>query len=205
MVARAGFCSLALFCVFALATPLMAQPRPNSITFEEGEEGWMLLFYGSTFDDWVMAGDAEWRIEDGAIISDSGGRGLLHTIDEYSDFELLVDFLAAPGTNSGIFVRTTPNPTDMLEDAYEINIAPPEHDFPTGSVVQRQRVEGMGESDDWRTYHIEMIGGHLKVWLDGEPIVDYEDPEPIESGYIGLQHNQGRIAFRNVKLRYLDF
>ena len=177
--------------------------RPNSITFEEGEDGWMLLFYGSSLDDWTAAGDAEWRVEDGAIVADPGGRGLLLTVDEYDNFELLVEFLADPGTNSGIFLRTVSAPGDVRKDCYELNIAPPENAFPTGSFVGRRKVEGLGEVGDWRQYHVEAFDGHFKVWLDGELILEYEDPEPIEKGFVGLQHNQGRIAFRNVKIRYL--
>ena len=177
--------------------------RHNAITFEDGEEGWMLLFYGSSLDDWTVAGDAEWRVEDGAIVADSGGRGLLLTVDEYDNFELLVDFRADPGTNSGIFLRTLRSPADMQKDCYELNIAPPENAFPTGSLVGRRRVEGLGEVDDWRQYHVEAFDGHFKVWLDGELILEYEDPAPIEKGFVGLQYNQGRIAFRNVKIRYL--
>ena len=175
--------------------------RPNAITFEDGEEGWMLLFYGDSLADWTSSGDAEWRVEDGAIVADSGGRGLLLTIDEYANFEMVVDFLADPRTNSGIFLRTVPNPTNVQEDTYELNIAPPDHPFPTGSLVARKKVEGIDEFDDWRTFHIEAIDGHIQVKLDGEPILEYEDPAPIEKGYIGLQHNEGRIAFRNIKLR----
>ena len=67
-----------LAVILALASgPLAVAQRPNAITFEEGEEGWMLLFYGNSLDDWTPSGDAEWREEDGAIVSDSGGRGLL--------------------------------------------------------------------------------------------------------------------------------
>lgn len=197
-----GPLALALLMAIGAVGGAQAQ-RPNAITFEEGEEGWMLLFYGNSLADWTRSGDAEWRVEDGAIVADSGGRGLLLTVDEYENFEMVVDFLADPGTNSGIFLRTVPNPSDMQRDGYELNIAPLDHPFPTGSLVARMKVEGVEEVDDWRTFHIEAIDGHIKVKLDGEPILEYEDPEPIEKGYIGLQHNEGRIAFRNIKFRRL--
>ncbi len=205
MVNRTILWTLALLVAAAgLSAQLSSRSqRPNSITFEEGEDGWMLLFYGSSMDDWTAAGDADWRVEDGAIVADSGGRGLLLTVDEYDNFELLVEFLADPGTNSGIFLRTVSAPGDVRKDCYELNIAPPENAFPTGSLVGRRKVEGLGEVDDWRQYHVEAFDGHFKVWLDGELILEYEDPEPIEKGFVGLQHNQGRIAFRNVKIRYL--
>ena len=195
-----GPLALALLMAIGAVGGAQAQ-RPNAITFEEGEEGWMLLFYGDSLADWTSSGDAEWRVEDDAIVADSGGRGLLLTVDEYENFEMVVDFLADPGTNSGIFLRTVPNPSDMRKDGYELNIAPLDHPFPTGSLVSRKKVEGVEEVDDWRTFHIEAIDGHIKVKLDGEPILEYEDPEPIEKGYIGLQHNEGRIAFRNIKFR----
>jgi len=197
-----GPLALALLMAIGAVGGAQAQ-RPNAITFEEGEEGWMLLFYGDSLADWTSSGDAEWRVENDAIVADSGGRGLLLTVDEYENFEMVVDFLADPGTNSGIFLRTVPNPSDMQKDGYELNIAPLDHPFPTGSLVSRKKVEGVEEVDDWRTFHIEAIDGHIKVKLDGEPILEYEDPEPIEKGYIGLQHNEGRIAFRNIKFRRL--
>ncbi len=197
-----GPLALALLMAIGAVGGAQAQQH-NAITFEDGEEGWMLLFYGTSLADWTISGDAEWRVENDAIVADSGGRGLLLTVDEYENFEMVVDFLADPGTNSGIFLRTVPNPSDMQKDGYELNIAPLDHPFPTGSLVSRKKVEGVEEVDDWRTFHIEAIDGHIKVKLDGEPILEYEDPEPIEKGYIGLQHNEGRIAFRNIKFRRL--
>jgi hypothetical protein len=190
-------------CVLVLlAVAAGAQQRPNSITFEDGEEGWMLLFYGSTLDDWTVYGDAEWRVENGAIVSDSGGPGLLLTVDEYENFEMVVDFLADEGTKSGVFLRTAAEPVGA-EDFYEVNIAPPAHPFPTGSLAGREKVEGIEEYDDWRQLHIEVYEGEIDVRLDGDLILEYRDSSPIASGYIGLQHNEGRVAFRNIKIRSL--
>jgi len=183
--------------------PLEAQ-RPNALSFEDGEEGWILLFYGSDLEGWTSAGDVDWRVEGDAIVASSGGQGLLTTEDAFDSFELKLDFRAEPGANSGVFLRVQPNPKNVTTDAYELNIAPPENPFPTGSLVQRVKVEGVEESDEWRSFHIVAAGPHFEVKLDGETILDWTDPNPIGSGVIGLQHNQGRIAFRNIKLRYLD-
>ena len=188
----------------ALATPSLGQ-RPNSLSFEEGEQGWMLLFDGRSLADFTVSGEADWRVVEGEIVAESGGISLLLTLDEYSDFELQVDFLADPGTNSGIFLRTGERPSDVSKDCYELNIAPPDNPFPTGSLVGRKKVEGAGELDDWRTYQVEAIGGRIKVRLDHELVLDYEDPSPVAQGFIGLQHNQGRVAFRNLKVRRLDW
>ena len=65
--------------------------------------------------------------------------GFLMTTTEWADYELHVEFQAPPQTNSGIFLRTPLKPTNPASDCYELNIAPPDNPFPTGSFVGRQK------------------------------------------------------------------
>lgn len=207
----------ALFVLAAAAASAGAQPH-NRLSFEEGEEGWMLLFDGRSLEGWDEVGEGSWRVEDGALVADSGEDGirLLVTEDDYSDFELRVDFLAEPETNSGVFLRVVTDADGKPRDMVELNIAPPENPFPTGSLMRvrlgadgapsfglTERVAGVAHADQWRTFHVIAEGGRIQVELDGEPLVELQDPEPLERGLIGLQHNQGRIAFRNIKVRLL--
>ena len=195
-----------LSCVLVASfwmAPAGAQ-RPNALSFEDGEEGWLMLWYGSDLDGWTVAGDAEWKIEDDAIVSDSGGMGFLVTEEVFDSFELKLEFLADLGTNSGVFLRVPKIPANVKTETYELNIAPPDNPFPTGSLVQRVKVEGVEERAEWRSFHVVAHGGHFEVSLDGEELVNWTDPSPVRKGAIALQHNQGRIAFRNIKFRYLD-
>jgi hypothetical protein len=41
------------------------------------------------------------------------------------------------------------------------------------------------------------------VELNGEKVLEYKDPQPKSTGFIGLQFNQGPCEFRNIKLRPL--
>jgi hypothetical protein len=66
-----------------------------------------------------------------------------------------------------------------------------------------QKVADAGELDDWRTLHLIVEGGRIEVRLDGAAIVELVDPDPLPAGRIALQHNRGRVAFRNVKVRRL--
>jgi hypothetical protein len=202
----------------ALASALTAtawSQRHNTVSFEEGEEGWYPLFDGKSLDGWTIAGDADWQARDGEIVVENGGVSLLLTDETFSDFELKVDFLAAPGTNSGIFLRVTKKELSEGVRAYELNIAPPDNAHPTGSVMHIEMGAGgatkfgaahtvdAGESTEWRTFDLVARGDRLTVSIDGKPVSELVDPEPIAEGHLGLQHNQGKVSFRNLKIRRL--
>jgi len=176
----------------------------NRLTPEEAADGWLLLFDGESLFGWRKAGDADWAVVDGAVRVTQGEVGLLHTSAEFGDFHLKADFKAAAGTNSGIFLRTSPKPRDPAVDAYELNIAPQDNPFPTGSLVKRAKATAVAEgADAWHTFEVRAEGPRWTVWLDGQQVLDYTDPQPLRRGYIGLQHNSGQVEFRNVKLKPL--
>jgi hypothetical protein len=178
--------------------------EPNTLTPEELDDGWILLFDGKTTYGWRPVSEADWQVTDGVISASQGEPGLLRTTSQWGNYVLKVDFRSAPGTNSGVFLRTSPEPSDVTTKCYELNIADPaDNEFPTGSFVQRQRAEGDHDSDQWQTFEVTADGGHFVVKLDGKQVLDYTDPEPLGRGYIGLQFNEGKIEFRNIKLKPL--
>ena len=173
------------------------------LTREEVLDGWIALFDGETMFGWRPQENANFRIEDRAIVVDEGDQCLLCTSTQFSDYVLKLEFRSDPDTNSGIFLRTPPKPTDVNRSCYELNIAPQDNPFPTGSFVQRKKVEGQGGDDAWHAYEVTMDAGHIVVKLDGEQIMEYVDETPVGRGFIGLQHNKGRVEFRNIKLKPL--
>jgi len=197
--------SLYLFLTVALAaTASNAAAQPNTLTPEELAEGWILLFDGETLFGWRAASDANWGVADGSISVSQSDPGLLITTSQFGNYELKVDFRSAPGTNSGVFLRTSPKPTDVTSKCYELNIADAaDNPFPTGSFVQLQRCQGDHDSADWQTFEVTADGGHFLVKLDGLLVLDYTDPKPPGRGFIGLQLNSGNVEFRNIKLKPL--
>ena len=179
---------------------------PQVLTAEELAGGWIALFDGATLFGWQPHSKADWKVEDGAIVVTSGEKGLLCTSVRYSDYVLKADFQAAKGTNSGIFLRTAPvvGKDDITTKCYELNIAPSDNPFPTGSLVGRQKAKEVSESDAWQSFEVTVDGGKVTVKLNGDEILAYEDPMPIGRGHIGLQLNEGRVAFKNIKLRPLS-
>jgi hypothetical protein len=128
---------------------------------------------------------------------------------------LSLEFRAPEKTNSGVFLRTASEPTDPGRDCYELNIAPAENPFPTGSFVKRQKVKSPsldpspqsrgGETErEWHLFRVTAWGGWITVELDGARVMDYTDKSPVRIGHIGLQSNQGPVAFRNIRLRPIE-
>jgi Domain of Unknown Function (DUF1080) len=97
-------------------------------------------------------------------------------------------------------------------DCIELNIAPPDNPFPTGSLVQRQKLEpaelekqlGTFDPAQWHTFRIRMQGDNIAIELDGKKILEYVDDSGLRHGHISLQHNAGHVEFKNVRLRPLD-
>ncbi len=197
--------SIATVILLAPACPAFsAETKPNTLSPEEIAEGWILLFDGHSLFGWEPTSKADWKVADGAIAVSDGEKGLLLTTSQFADYELVVDFRAAQGANSGVFLRTLADPGDVKTDCYELNIADPaDNSFPTGSFVQRKKAEGIKTSTDWQRFEVTACGGKLAVKLDGREVLDYEDPKPVRRGHIGLQLNSGKVEFRNVKLKPL--
>jgi len=85
----------------------------NNLIGKEAEEGWKMLWDGKTTQGWRGARldnfpETGWEISDGLLSvlgseSDgSKGGGDIVTKDQYSDFELKLDFKLTKGANSGI-------------------------------------------------------------------------------------------------------
>jgi hypothetical protein len=202
---RLNFLACAFALLFCAASQLRAADQ-NSLSPQELADGWILLFDGETTYGWEAGGKADWKVADGVIAASKGDGtpSLLATTSEFGDYVLKADFRAPADTNSGIFIRTPLKPIDPAMDCYELNIAPRDNPFPTGSIVKRQKATNAKASAvEWNSFEVTATGGHFVVKLNSEQVVDYTDPKPITRGRIGLQHNLGTIEFRDVKLKPL--
>ena len=164
---------------------------------------WVSLFDGKTLKGWVNQGNANWEVVEGTITADQGKASLLTTVEKYENYELKLEFKAALGTNSGVFLNTKTRVKNASKDCYEINIADPTNPFPTGSIVKHLKIEGMGERDEWRSFHLKVLNGTVTVILDGKKLFEYIANPVRPAGAIGLQKNKGRISFRNIQLKVL--
>jgi hypothetical protein len=173
--------------------------------------GGVVLFDGKSLDNFNKVGDANWRIEDGAVVADKGV-GFLVTKNPYGDFQLHVEFWADDDVNSGIYMRcANPNePTDKT--CYEANIYDkrPDPTFGTGAIVHIAKIESPPKvGGKWNTYEITAKGPELTVVLNGQTTVKGAKDEQLKSGPIALQYgasvvkDKGVIKFRKVEIKPL--
>ncbi|MFM7975585.1 MAG: DUF1080 domain-containing protein, partial [Pirellula sp.] len=175
---------------------------------EDLDLGWIRLFDGQSLLGWKATSDVDWKVQNDHIVATKGESGFLLTEVRFSDYEIELEFQADEKTNSGLFLRTSSDVKDPAKDCYEINIAPTDNPFPTGSIVGRAKVSEQvtaPESDQWHSLHALVDQDHVQVWVNGQQAADYKDTTGLTAGKIGLQFREGTIRFRNIRLRPIGY
>jgi hypothetical protein len=197
---------------------IIIEAGPNTLTAQERKEGWKLLFDGKTLNGWRGAyldslPARGWEIRDGMLIVQASGGGEaafggdIVTIDEYSSFELSVDFRLTGGANSGIkyFVTEeqpkTPGSAKGLE--YQILDDAKHPDAKLGINGNRtlaslydilpakdRKVRPIGE---WNHAGIIVRGKQVEHWLNGVKVLACE-----RGGKTFLEHKASSI-FKDLK------
>jgi hypothetical protein len=216
-----------------LLTCVAVDGEPELLPRVQLEEGWVSLFDGETLFGWQPVGDAKWEVVDGEIRTIGDKAGWLMTTTEWADFELRAEFRAPAKTNSGIFLRTSLQPTDPTKDCIEVNIAPRDNPYPTPSQVGRLKssaedggwIRQIGRQGyrkamqrlnpwdgKWHALNITLKGASSEVALDDVIMSAYMSEgynygelkkRTLRRGHIGLQSREGPVAFRNIRLRPL--
>ncbi len=193
-----------LLLALALGGLAFGQGAANTLTPQEMQEGWILLWDGETMFGWESHGGAEWRIASGVLVGDSAQGGWLGTRATFGDYILKAEFRAAADGNSGIFLRSAregaPHQTGYELQIYDTQPA----GFNTGSLVGYVKAsEAKIVPGQWNRFEVTAQGDRFQVVYNGKKVLDARDPKHA-AGVIGLQYNQGKkIEFRNFKLRPL--
>lgn len=150
-----------------------------------------------------------WTVEDGVLVFDGQGDNLC-TVQEFQDFELLIDWKIEAGGDSGIYLRGVPQV--QIWDATE-------HPWEGSGGLYNNKVHPsrpLACADNpvgqWNTFRIKMIGERVSVWLNNQLVVDdavmenhWDRDLPIYgSGPIELQKFGAKIYFRNIYIREIS-
>jgi hypothetical protein len=171
------------------------------------DSGWITLIDGGKgLENFNRIGDANWRVEDGAIVADKGKGGHLVTKNSYKNFQIRAEFWAETGTNSGIFIRASDPNKVGAANAYEVNIYDlrPGQEYATGGIPNFGRIPVPNKyqaGGKWNTYLITANDTHLIVELNGVQTVNIYDSK-FASGPISLQFgNHGKVPGGVIKWR----
>jgi hypothetical protein len=162
----------------------------NVLTAEEQKAGWQLLFDGKTIDKFRAVNGTGvppvWEVVEGTIKAKPGKGVDLVSVDEYTDFELTVDFKVAKNGNSGIFYRGVESPTaPIYHSAPEYQILddvghPDAKNGPDRFCGANYDMEppltagACNPPGEWNSAKIVVKGAHVEHWLNGKKTADYE-------------------------------
>jgi hypothetical protein len=223
--------------IFTLSITKVSAQLPK-LSAKEAKQGWVLLFDGKSTQGWKRSnGDAfpdkNWKIVNGVLSVDpSQGRGFdIITIDEFSDFDLTLEFKLTESANSGIKYFLFKNTSlgcefQILDDAKH----PDAKLGKNGNRLQaglydliapdpKKRDKPIGS---WNKARIVSKGKHVEHWLNGKKVVEYERGGElfrqlvaeskykndtgfgeIEKSPILLQFHGDIVSFRNIKIKNL--
>jgi hypothetical protein len=213
------------------------KPKDNRLSKKEKREDWILLFDGTTMKGWRPYKNREsegWEVKNGELNCKEEGvtkRADLITIDQYENYELLIDWKISPKKNSGIIYMVTEENGASYESGPEYQLID-DVGYPgklsdkqlSGANYDMQGPSAKVSKPAGEFNHTKIVinKGHVEHWLNGTKVVDYQlwspeweqqkanskwkDVKPYgmsKSGHIALQDHGGGIAFKNIKLKRL--
>ncbi len=242
------FCTMLLLAVAAgcHSSGKVAQSptSANTLTAQEKKLGWQLLFDGSTRNGWHIFNNktdgSAWKVADGALYLDPAakgpkgeGGGELISDQEFSNFDLKLEWKLAPNGNSGIMFLCQEDPKykyayvtgpemqiidnnghpdaknvkHRAADLYDLVSAVPENVRPIG---------------EWNQVEIILINGKLSLFQNGARVVsttlwddnwkamvarskfrNMPDFAAFKKGRITLQDHGDKVWFRNIRIKNL--
>jgi len=164
--------------------------EPNTLSDEEKKAGWRLLFDGRTTAGWrgyrSKTMPASWKVENGSLLSrpqKGESRGDIITVDQFDDFELLLEWKMTKGGNSGVIYRATEEHTNVWESGPEFQILDN-----AGHLDGLNRLASAGACyavfapakdftrplGQWNQTRIVAQGKHVEHWLNGKKLLEYD-------------------------------
>jgi hypothetical protein len=177
-------------------------PEHNTLSAEEEEAGWILLFDGVSTEGWrgynrETFPEEGWAVQDGNLVvfasdgSEAGLGGDIVSDTEFSSFELTFDFQVSPVGNSGVFYLVQEHEGEelwevapefqVLDDTAYIEMGTMDmHKHLTGDNydLHPSRVAASNPIGEWNHGRILVDGTHVEHWLNGQMTVSYELRSP---------------------------
>ena len=192
----AGFAFVINACNSPKNTTMNTSMEANSLSTEETNNGWQLLFDGKSTNGWHKYGNQTigkaWKVADGNLYLDAASKkdwqtaegGDIVTAGEFENFHLKLDWKISPNGNSGIIFFVHEDST-KFKNTY--NTGPEmqvldNNGHPDAKIIKhragdlydlisvsKETVKPVGE---WNTAEIKSDNGDLRFFLNGEQVVN---------------------------------
>ena len=188
------------------------------------------LFNGKDLSGWTfdMKADVDpltvWEVQDGVLVCHGNPVGVMRTKEVYGDYELIIEWRWAPGSegaNSGLLLHaSTPRHRDIWPKCLEVQLKSgdagdlhmlgetieiPEGEEARGSETHIPNVTDASEKPlgEWNLMRVKVSGDSILVWINGEKVNEGVKASATR-GAIGFQSEGTEIQLRKVELTRLD-
>lgn len=186
-------------------------------------DNWVSLFDGKTLDGWKVGTNAKtFSIENGSIAVNGDVAHLFYDGDvqqhDFKNFELKIDVMTTPGSNSGIYFHTQYQEGGWPKKGYEVQVNNSHTDWRrTGSLWAIQDIkETYVKDNEWFTMQIKVKGKRITVTINDKQVVDYTEPENVQreegmkerllsSGTFALQGHdpKSKVFYKNIFVKII--
>jgi hypothetical protein len=183
-------------------------------------QDWVPLLKDDALRDWRSAGAAEaFRAKGGTLTVEGLGQIMYGREGQpvtWRDFELRAEVLTRPGGRGGLAFHLSPEDpraSGGLEVRFDNSYGPPppgQSLVKTGSLVWlRPVVKSVVSDDRWFPVRVAVRAPRVQVWVAGQLLVDYVEPEGIDVGprlrlgTMAVRGHGGTVLIRNLEVKTL--
>ena len=165
------------------------------------QSGWISLFNGKDFTGWKVGGDQKtFTVKDGALVANGPVAHAFYdgpvNNHDFKNFELMVDVMAAPNSNGGIYFHTTFQETGFPKKGFEVQVNNTFVRDPvkSGSLyhvkdVGVDDIKDITKDNEWFTEHIVVKDKNVKISLNGKEVVNWTQT----AEWTGGREGSGRV------------
>jgi len=178
------------------------------------EEGYVSIFNGNDLTGWKASENGKFTVENGELVV-RGKRAHLFSDKKYKNFDVKMQIMTKPGSNSGFYFHTKYEETwPTTGHEAQVNCT---HGDPVknGSIYNVVKVlEANAKDDEWYDYEVMVDGRNIKTFVNGKLVVFYTEPEGVvpgrrlnleEGGSFAIQAHdpKSEVHYRNIRVKEL--
>lgn len=210
---------------FFVACADVADTTPNTLSENEKEEGWELLFDGRSLSNWHVYNrgsvPSAWVVQNGVLYCNPNSdlkKGDLVTDREFENYELIFDWQLEKAGNSGVFVNVQEEPNidatyhsgpeyQLLEDSHADFDKPLKRSGCLYTFFPQKNFVNTKKAGQWNHSRIIQKNGKTEFYLNGNMTAQVDFNSTAWKNLVARsafkdypefgKHNKGRIALQD--------